>query len=750
MANNYYTFSPSFVPGTRVRSDQVNTQYQAIETAFDRLPSSNTALVTGKATFGTAGGTANAITVALSDSRASDVNGDEVVFFAAATNTGAVTLNVDGNGARALRRADGSALAANDIQSGLLYVARYDNANTRWLLVGPSASYLTNAAASASAAAASASAAATSASNAATSESNAATSESNAADSAEAAEDWAIHPEDSLVPVSSGGNGVDEFSAYHWAQKAQGSSNVQAGSTDNSVLRWDAGSNLWVEEDRVLINASGDISFGTSDMGTLEEDGTVVRLRNNNDINQFGIVLEDTGTGGTVRTVFDGNAGGSSRLYHVGQVVFETSAAGGTFTQNAAGNSAIINVDDGDGERLQLAKLASGPARFTNSEHGFGFEFVAEDSGGVERTLLDSDPDGAVTLYRGGTRAFETSANGINVYHASSTTPEIQFYSSASVLQGELQVGGAGTELLSRVHGATVTLSGEDNGGVVRDLFVGDPDGAASLYFAGTAVLNTANNGIDIVNPSGNANLVLEDGDGETAQIVKTTIGALTIRNLEVSTELQLRGTDSGSGNVQFLAGDPDGPITLFHSGDNAARTAAQATVGGAAFEAHDGIDFYPVWAHRTARKTGATTRTNATSFSADPDMSLSLDAGNYRVEAFLLVQASGGSASDIEVGLAWSGSLNDSHGVTWWGPPTSTGATFNGTGIVGGAPLTSSPNAVDFGCRLSATSSHLVRCTAFFDANSTGTLAVWWTSASANDVTVHAQSRLIATRMEA
>ena len=219
MANPYYTFSPSFVPGTKVRSDQVNTQYQGLETAFDLLPSSTTALTTGTATFaGTSGGSGNAYTATPPDARIIDNDGDEIVFIADRANTGAVTLNVDGNGAQALVRSDGSALEANDIQLDLTYVARYDITNTRWQLIGPSASYLTNASASAAASAASAAAASTSETNAATSETNAAVSEAAALVSQIIAGQWAVHPEDDDLDSAPG-----EFSALHWAAKAAAS-----------------------------------------------------------------------------------------------------------------------------------------------------------------------------------------------------------------------------------------------------------------------------------------------------------------------------------------------------------------------------------------------------------------------------------------------------------------------------------------------------------------------------------------------
>ena len=160
MSNNYYTFTPRYTPGTKVRAEAANTQFDALVAAFDLLPSSSSALKTGKPTYaGATAGSGDAFTVTMPNTRLTNVAGDEVVFLANRSNTGAATLNVDGIGAVTLRKADGTALAAADITSGLIYVARYDATNTRFLLMSPSVSDTVGSAASAAAAAASAAAA---------------------------------------------------------------------------------------------------------------------------------------------------------------------------------------------------------------------------------------------------------------------------------------------------------------------------------------------------------------------------------------------------------------------------------------------------------------------------------------------------------------------------------------------------------------------------------------------------------------
>jgi hypothetical protein len=134
MANNYYTFSPTFVPGAIVRADEVNTQLSGIEGAFDNLPTAVDALTTGKATFATESGSGNAYAVTMPDTRTVNTDGDEIIFYATHSNTGAATLNVDSIGAVTLTDRTGAALVADDIVDGRLYMATYDATNTRFVL----------------------------------------------------------------------------------------------------------------------------------------------------------------------------------------------------------------------------------------------------------------------------------------------------------------------------------------------------------------------------------------------------------------------------------------------------------------------------------------------------------------------------------------------------------------------------------------------------------------------------------------
>lgn len=90
----------------------------------------------GGAVFGTAGGTADAITLTVSPSALGYTNGDEYSFISTGANTGAVTLNVSGLGVKSVTKHGTTALAAGDIPSGAMVHVQYDG--TRFQLLNVS------------------------------------------------------------------------------------------------------------------------------------------------------------------------------------------------------------------------------------------------------------------------------------------------------------------------------------------------------------------------------------------------------------------------------------------------------------------------------------------------------------------------------------------------------------------------------------------------------------------------------------
>ena len=80
-----------------------------------------------------AGGTANALTVTCTPPLTSLIPGMPIHIKAASANTGAVTLNVDGLGALAIKKAGVNALDAGDILAGQVFQVAYDGTNFQLL-----------------------------------------------------------------------------------------------------------------------------------------------------------------------------------------------------------------------------------------------------------------------------------------------------------------------------------------------------------------------------------------------------------------------------------------------------------------------------------------------------------------------------------------------------------------------------------------------------------------------------------------
>ena len=84
-------------------------------------------------------GSSNAYVLAAARTVTAYAQGDAYLFRANHTNTGAATLNVDSVGAVAIVNNTQSALAAGQIQSGGMYLVAYDATNSKFQLVGASA-----------------------------------------------------------------------------------------------------------------------------------------------------------------------------------------------------------------------------------------------------------------------------------------------------------------------------------------------------------------------------------------------------------------------------------------------------------------------------------------------------------------------------------------------------------------------------------------------------------------------------------
>lgn len=589
MANNYYNFTDTFVPGARARSGDVDREYGAIETAFDLLPSSNVALTSGKATWaGTSAGAGNLYNLTMADTRTVNNTGDEVVFIADKTNTAATTLDVDGIGALALVRADGSAMVANDIQSGLIYVARYDIANTRWQLIGPSASYLTDAAASAAAAAVSAAAALVSEGNALTSEGLAAEWASNAVDDdvtgsgglfsalhwASGAQEWATRAEDSLIPTNFGGDGATDFSAFHWAQKAQlaaadttqvtgtGMDLPSAPGTSDANLPWRNINNV----DWATVGFEADADF------------TVRNLAHGGHV-----IFAGESTAGIPTEMLDLDADAGLIHRFNGQVLLDTNSGSGLEVRGRviAGNASfafnydLVTRNNAGGVVLRQASGGTSQINQTNT------------TGTTQDTWIEMFRDGPVTLFNNNVPIMLTrTGDGISVGGSGAGTYEGGFWGYTGAPADDANYGwyiaqylvGGIVELENEVPGAAVTMWGRNVGDTAYNQLANlDPDVGATLYYTGNPALLTDVNGLIIRDPDGLVPTITLEDNLAAAKANWTVSGDdVFFQNLTAGGDMFLRANTSES----LFRGVQGGAASLYHAGTE--RIATLAT-GGAA-----------------------------------------------------------------------------------------------------------------------------------------------------------------------
>jgi hypothetical protein len=179
MTNPYFNWTNPLPRRQTARSEAVNSGFEGAAAGFDLLPHPD-AISAGTVNFAVDTGTADAMQVSLPRIE-TYVDGLLVrVRKGPANNTGAMSMQVNALGMRAIRRPDGSQIGPGDVRAGSQHTLVYDEPNARWTLQTVTQADVNNAAASATSAAASALAAATDRAAAAGSASAAAISAANA------------------------------------------------------------------------------------------------------------------------------------------------------------------------------------------------------------------------------------------------------------------------------------------------------------------------------------------------------------------------------------------------------------------------------------------------------------------------------------------------------------------------------------------------------------------------------------------
>ena len=217
------------------------------------------------------------------------------------------------------------------------------------------------------------------------------------------------------------------------------------------------------------------------------------------------------------------NGGGAAELYYAGVKTLETDTGG-------------INIYDSDAsDYLELTHNGSHVSLVNTTNSGQMYLKITN-SGAVVKTGLRIDPNGTLEGYYQGSQAWLTTANGLILYGPATGDTTIRTYN------GYMQIYNA-------QHGAQIRLVAEDAGGGNKSLFIGDPDGAAELYYAGSKVMETISDGIYI-------NSVMPvTHDGTNAFIRNETHGG----------SIYLQAEDGAGTRRTLFQGSPDGASKIYH-----------------------------------------------------------------------------------------------------------------------------------------------------------------------------------------
>ena len=327
-----------------------------------------------------------------------------------------------------------------------------------------------------------------------------------------------------------------------------------------------------------------------------------------------------------------------------------TNTGAATLQINALAATAIVLPD---GSALVGGEIVSGGV------YGFVYD-------GTSYQLFTNIAEKPDKLYFGSAEAAGTEADGITVRHTTSNSPAIDFYSNAGVLEGTITADNTnGLSVSSKPHGAPVELKAETAGGVSVNVFRGDPDTSAELMENGSTALTTSIRGVLIdSNTAGFARIQIRDDGGDSASIYKIDGSYVTLRNEQISGDVRLEGTDSGSTTTSIITGSPDGAAQVFYDGDPKLRTTTDANGG---VQVDPGTGYMRVPAKNVATKATAETVTSSTTLQDDDDLTLPIPAaGFYRFTLHARI-TSGSSTPDLKFAFNSEANMsNDSYTYVW------------------------------------------------------------------------------------
>ena len=324
-------------------------------------------------------------------------------------------------------------------------------------------------------------------------------------------------------------------------------------------------------------------------LGDVGFQGTIMGMRGR--IHGAAIQIQGEDAGGVVRTLFQGDPDEGGGLYWQDGLAVQAVEDGARVVDPvAAGVQPILSMRNNDlTERFQVRTTGNGAGTLLRSlDLGGLVELEGTDSGGSVRDLFTGDPDGFSRMFHAGSKVLQSSIESVDIFDSSGEEPRMYFRGSSESYLGYIRMSAAGMTLESEVHGGAVELVGEDAAGVARSVFLGDPDGDATMYNAGTARVVAKSNGADIV---GTLLDIAEGTSSSHRASIRNTLGGLSLAVVSGSGQGRLEETNSsGAVIANWATFDKGGAVTLYRGNAVKLRTADHLANGiGAGAQVIDG-----------------------------------------------------------------------------------------------------------------------------------------------------------------
>jgi hypothetical protein len=250
----------------------------------------------------------------------------------------------------------------------------------------------------------------------------------------------------------------------------------------------DGAADLYYDGTNVVSTTAQGINFGSTLLGQLYQDTSLMQIFNHAHGGTVQILAEDSG--GTGKTLINGDPDGATDLYYTGIKSLGTTNTGFSSWNTSTAEEQIRAVDTGlifgeDVSTVNKTTMQSDSSGLYVTQNGLGLPvYLRSRNAGntADNVILYSLPDGSTDLYYNGIVAFKTAANGIQVRDTSGNDPFLNFLDDAGVTVGHIQMLDGDMYL---------STSGENH-------IAMNEDAGVNIYYDGAITLSTTSGGIDV------------------------------------------------------------------------------------------------------------------------------------------------------------------------------------------------------------------------------------------------------------